>query len=157
MPTTFTAIWEAHAQYANRSGLTCAACSRWPTSTTPALSPARSRPTSQGGIGEIGATEVVASEMLGVYAEVAYDILPADPRQPRSTLEPFFRVEYVDTQYDVPIGLRRGPRRRRYQSTPPGSASSRFRTWCSSSTTGTGSPATGSAPDELNLGMGLAF
>jgi hypothetical protein len=47
----------------------------------------------------------VADEMLGGYTEVAYDVYPllfgGEDRQ----LEPFIRVEYVDTQYDVPSGF----------------------------------------------------
>jgi opacity protein-like surface antigen len=46
----------------------------------------------------------IADEMLGGYAELGYDVYPwlfgEDARQ----LEPFARVEYVDTQYDVPSG-----------------------------------------------------
>jgi opacity protein-like surface antigen len=47
----------------------------------------------------------IADEMLGGYAEVGYDVYPflfgSEDRQ----LEPFIRVEYVDTQYDVPDGF----------------------------------------------------
>jgi hypothetical protein len=48
--------------------------------------------------------EPIADTMLGGYAEVAYDVWPwlagGDKR-----LEPFLRIEYVDTQYDVPSGF----------------------------------------------------
>jgi hypothetical protein len=47
----------------------------------------------------------IADEMLGGYAEVAYDIYPCLFGDERRQLEPFIRVEYVDTQYDVPDGF----------------------------------------------------
>lgn len=47
----------------------------------------------------------IADEMLGGYAEVAYDVYPLLFGDERRQLEPFIRVEYVDTQYDVPDGF----------------------------------------------------
>jgi hypothetical protein len=47
----------------------------------------------------------VADEMLGGYAEVAYDVYPMIFGGEDRQLEPFVRVEYVDTQYDVPSGF----------------------------------------------------
>jgi hypothetical protein len=47
----------------------------------------------------------VAEEMLGGYAEVAYDVYPLLFGGEDKQLEPFIRVEYVDTQYDVPSGF----------------------------------------------------
>ena len=47
----------------------------------------------------------VADEMLGGYAEVAYDVYPSLFGSEDKQLEPFIRVEYVDTQYDVPSGF----------------------------------------------------
>ena len=47
----------------------------------------------------------VADEMLGGYAEVAYDVYPSLFGSEDRQLEPFVRVEYVDTQYDVPSGF----------------------------------------------------
>jgi hypothetical protein len=47
----------------------------------------------------------VADEMLGGYAEVAYDVYPLLFSGEDKQLEPFIRVEYVDTQYDVPSGF----------------------------------------------------
>jgi len=46
----------------------------------------------------------VADEMLGGYAEFAYDVYPWLFGDEAHQLEPFVRVEYVDTQYDVPSG-----------------------------------------------------
>jgi hypothetical protein len=47
----------------------------------------------------------VADEMLGGYAEVGYDVYPSLFGSEDRQLEPFARVEYVDTQYDVPSGF----------------------------------------------------
>lgn len=47
----------------------------------------------------------VADEMLGGYAEVAYDVYPSLFGSEDKQLEPFVRVEYVDTQYHVPSGF----------------------------------------------------
>jgi hypothetical protein len=47
----------------------------------------------------------IASEMLGGYVELAYDVYPCLFGGEDKQLEPFIRVEYVDTQYDVVEGL----------------------------------------------------
>jgi opacity protein-like surface antigen len=47
----------------------------------------------------------IADEMLGGYAEVAYDVYPSLFGSEERQLEPFLRFEYVDTQYDVPDGF----------------------------------------------------
>jgi opacity protein-like surface antigen len=47
----------------------------------------------------------IAEEMLGGYAEVAYDLYPTLFGGADRQLEPFARVEYVDTQYEVPNGF----------------------------------------------------
>jgi hypothetical protein len=47
----------------------------------------------------------IADEMLGGYAEIAYDVFPLLFGGEDKRLEPFIRVEYVDTQYDVPSGF----------------------------------------------------
>ena len=47
----------------------------------------------------------VADEMLGGYVEAAYDVYPCLFGDEKHQLEPFIRVEYVDTQYDVPSGF----------------------------------------------------
>jgi opacity protein-like surface antigen len=50
-------------------------------------------------------TAAIADEMLGGYAELAYDVYPWLFGDEDRALEPFARVEYVDTQYDVPDGF----------------------------------------------------
>jgi hypothetical protein len=47
----------------------------------------------------------IASEMLGGYVEVAYDVYPCLFGGEDKQLEPFVRVEYVDTQYEVIDGI----------------------------------------------------
>ena len=51
------------------------------------------------------AGEAVGSKMLGAYGEIAYEILQHLLPASEKTLEPFFRYEYVDTQFDVPNGF----------------------------------------------------
>ena len=48
----------------------------------------------------------IAETMLGVYGEVGYDLLQWFERGDR-TLEPFYRFEYYDTQWEVPSGFSR--------------------------------------------------
>ena len=48
--------------------------------------------------------EPVADQMLGGYGELAYDVWPWLFGNEAKALEPFARVEYVDTQHDVPNG-----------------------------------------------------
>ena len=57
--------------------------------------------------GEIGASEVIAEEMVGAYFEVAYDVYPWLWSHSERALEPFLRVEYLDTQDEVPSGFSR--------------------------------------------------
>jgi hypothetical protein len=58
----------------------------------------------------LGTTSSVAQQMLGGYAEVAYDVMPWIVENQMS-LEPFFRYEYLDTQYDVAGGFRKNQSR----------------------------------------------
>jgi hypothetical protein len=99
----------------------------------------------------------VADEMLGGYAEVAYDLYPSLFGSEDKRLEPFVRVEYVDTQYDVPSGFE--PNRDRAYWVHAGGLSFyphpnvvlklEYRNL---NTRGQGERA-----DELGLGMGFAF
>lgn len=47
----------------------------------------------------------IAEQMLGGYAEIAYDIWPFFGSNEEWTLEPFYRFEYFDTQHRVPAGF----------------------------------------------------
>ena len=98
----------------------------------------------------------IADEMLGGYAEIAYDIYPllfgGEDRQ----LEPFMRVEYVDTQYDVPSASTANRdhasgstrRRRQFNPHPERGAEGRVPELHA---------ARAARADEIGLGMGFAF
>lgn len=53
---------------------------------------------------EIGSNEAVASQMLGLYGEVGYDLMPYLLTDTDQQLLPFFRYEYVNTQFAMPSG-----------------------------------------------------
>ncbi len=48
-------------------------------------------------------SQAIASVMMGGYGEIAYDIWGFLADSPRS-LEPFYRFEWYDTQFDMPDG-----------------------------------------------------
>ena len=54
--------------------------------------------------GDIGATDALASEMLGLYVEAGYDIMPHLMADTDQQLLPFFRYEYINTQSKMPDG-----------------------------------------------------
>jgi len=60
----------------------------------------------------------IGEKMLGGYAEVAYDLWPDLFGNEEKALEPFVRVEYVDTQAEVPSGFRRNGVNRFWLFTP---------------------------------------
>lgn len=106
VPDTLTTIWELHAEYRAR-GLTLRAL--WTQAylqdagqlstvlmlEDPTLTPAES----------------VASQMIGGYAEAAYDIMPLMFPETTMSLEPFYRFEYIDTQHEVANGFIRNRNR----------------------------------------------
>jgi len=51
-----------------------------------------------------GTGETIASEMIGGYAEVAYDIMRWLSADSDWFLAPFFRFEYYNTQFQIPSG-----------------------------------------------------
>jgi opacity protein-like surface antigen len=63
------------------------------------------RPVNRGGIGEIGANDVIGSAMFGAYGEVAYDLLHWLAPGSGMSVSPFFRYEYLDTQWNTPSGF----------------------------------------------------
>ena len=109
IPNTLTTIWELHGQY-ERGGLhTRALFSMAHVDDAGDLSralgpvpPALGQP---GGTGQLAAGEAIARRMLGVYAEIGYEVLQWIVPETDMTLEPFFRYEHVDTQNDVPAGF----------------------------------------------------
>ena len=155
LPSSLTALWDVHAQYEWRGlhlrGLFTMTHIDDAGQLTLAL-----RPEDQGGIGEIDADEVIASDLLGGYAEVSYDVLQWITPESDRTLEPFFRFEYLDTQYDVPSGFTADNANElqvytvglQFKPIPNVVIKADYRNKTAKA---------GSAPDEINLGIGLAF
>lgn len=104
IPSSRLTLWEAHAQYQSRGlhlrGLVTMAHLDDAGQLTLAL-----RPAAQGGTGDIGAAEVIAETMFGVYGEVAYELVQWVAPGSGWTAEPFFRFEHVDTQHTLPSGF----------------------------------------------------
>jgi hypothetical protein len=94
LPDSSLWIGEAHAQYRNGPWHTRALFAYSRLSDADDLNLALDRPRDK----------PIADTMLGGYAEVAYDLWPALFGNEDKALEPFMRVEYVDTQYEVPTG-----------------------------------------------------
>jgi hypothetical protein len=152
IPDTPTTIWEIHAQYEEhglhlRSLFTMAEVGD-SGNLTAALGP--------GGTGELAGGEAVAGEMLGVYGEVAYDLMPFLFPGSERTLEPFFRYSYYDTQRDVPSGFSADKTKEieiytlgfSFQPIPQVVIKADYRNRVAKS---------GGLPDEFNLGIGFVF
>lgn len=98
----------------------------------------------------------VADKMLGGYAEVAYDIWPWLFDNAEKSLSPFLRVEYVDTQYEVPSGFSAN-RRNAYWLYTPGITFKPHPNVALKLEYRNFNPRGGERPDELSIGMGFAF
>jgi len=100
--------------------------------------------------------EVVAERMLGVYGEVGYEILQWLAPDSGQTLEPFVRIEYVDTQNDLPKGFSADTRRKfqvytlglHYKPIPNVVLKADYRNRVARR---------GALGDEFNLGIGVVF
>jgi hypothetical protein len=155
MPTAFTAVWDVHAQYEWRGLHLRGLFSMVHIDDAGALTLVL-RPTAQGGINEIGATEAVASGMLGGYVEIAYDVLQWIFPDSSRTLEPFFRFEHLNTQFNMPSGFSADDAQKlqvytagiQFEPIPNVVFKADWRNKVAGS---------GSSPDEINLGIGLAF
>jgi hypothetical protein len=109
-----------------------------------------------GGTGELATGEAIAGEMLGVYGEVAYDVMPLLFPGSERTLEPFFRYSYYDTQRDVPSGFLTDKSKEieiytlgfSFQPIPRVVIKADYRNRVAKS---------GGLPDEFNLGVGFVF
>jgi opacity protein-like surface antigen len=98
----------------------------------------------------------VAGAMLGGYVEAAVDVWSWIFGNHERQLEPFFRVEYVDTQRDVPDGFTANGNRRywlynpgvQFYPHPNVTLKLEYRNF---------DPHEGEKPDEVAVGMGFAF
>ena len=155
IPDTPTTIWEVHAQYEDhglhlRSLFTMADIGD-AGDLTAALAPV-----GLGGTGELATDEAIAGEMLGVYGEIAYDLMPLLFPGSERTLEPFFRYSYYDTQRDVPSGFSSDRSKEieiytlgfSFQPIPRVVIKADYRNRVAKS---------GGLPDEFNLGVGFVF
>lgn len=111
IPDALTTIWELHGQF-DKGGFHTRALFTMAhvddaADLSRALGPMPAAFGLPGGTGELAAGEAVASRMLGLYAEVGYEVLQWLIPETEMSLEPFFRFEYVDTQNDVPTGFAR--------------------------------------------------
>ncbi|MBW2666314.1 MAG: hypothetical protein JRE13_08500 [Deltaproteobacteria bacterium] len=152
IPDTPTTIWEVHGQYANKGfflrGLFTMAHLQDAGSLSRALGP--------DGIGTLGTGEGIGGQMLGVYGEVAYNILPLFIGETEMSLEPFFRAEYYDTQRKMPSGYEKDLNKRRtiltagiqYKPITNVVLKLDYRNRRASE---------GELSDELNMGVGFAF
>ena len=155
IPPSLTALWDVHAQYDWRGlhlrGLFTMTHIDDAGPLTLAL-----RPEDQGGIGMIGADEAIAKGLLGGYAEISYDVLQCLMPDTEKTLEPFFRFEYLNTQWDMPSGFAADDSNElqiytvgiQFKPIPNVVLKADYRNKVADS---------GSSPDEINVGFGLAF
>jgi hypothetical protein len=163
LPDAFTTLWEVHAELRARGlqlrGLLTMAHIDDAGALTRALGP-----TALGGTGKLDADndgvidvgEVIAQRMFGVYGEVSYEVLQWILPDSGMTLEPFFRVEFVDTQDDMPDGFAADRRREleiytvgmNFEPIPNVVLKLDYRNKRSEQ---------GAAGDEINAGLGLVF
>ncbi len=115
----------------------------------------------QGHIGDARALseelgEPISRRIWGAYGEAAYDLLPLFLPGTRQSLSPFVRVEWIDTQADVPSGLR-ADRSKRLQINTVGLSYKPIPTVVLKLDYREINPDEGVAADELNVGLGFAF
>lgn len=94
LPDTLTTIYEAHAEYKGYGLSLRGLFTQAFIQDAAQLNWALDRSTTAG----------VASQMLGWYAEIGYDLLPLIFPETKMSFEPFFRYERVNTQQVVPDG-----------------------------------------------------
>lgn len=145
LPGARFTLWELHGQY-RRGGLeTRALFSLGRLANADDLNLALARP----------ADAPIAERMLGGYLELAYDVWPW-LFESEKYLAPFLRVEYVDTQDEVPGGFTANRNRAFWLATtglsfkphPNVVLKAEYRNFQARS---------GDIPDELSVGMGFAF
>lgn len=151
VPDALTTLYELHLQYQSRGATFRALFTQAFVRDAGALSEVLLA------AGEIDArTESVAKNMLGGYAEIAYDILPLIAPDTTMSLEPFYRYEYIDTQRDVASGFIRNRNRQesihvvglQYKPHPSVVIKTDYTNF---------DPRAGSRADEWSLGFGFVF
>jgi len=155
VPDTPTTIWEVHGQYVNKGFFLRGLFTMAHLDDAGGLSRALG-PVAEGGIGRLDSGEGVGGQMLGVYGEAAYDILPLFVGETEMSLEPFFRAEFYDTQRDMPSGYSKDRNQRRriltagiqYKPITNVVVKMDYRNLTASE---------GELADELNMGVGFAF
>jgi hypothetical protein len=150
IPDTFTALWELHGEYEwhdahFRTLLTMAH-----------LEDAGELTNALRSVGRLAAPAAVAREMLGVYAEVAYDVWKLFFPESRKSLEPFFRFEWLDPQEDMPSGFLADPSQRMKLYTV-GLSFAPIPNVVIKTDYRNRQPDAGELSDEFNLGVGFAF
>jgi opacity protein-like surface antigen len=156
IPDTPVSIWELHAQYQSHGLHLRSLFTMSNVGDNDDLTMALAPMGVGGGTGELKAGEAIGGEMLGVYGEVAYDLMPWIDSETEMSLEPFFRYEYLDTQRDLPSGFSKDESKQTHSYTMGVSfapipnvvikADYRNRT-----------AASGGLADEFNLGIGYVF
>jgi opacity protein-like surface antigen len=156
IPDTPTTVWELHAQYENRGVRLRSLFTMAEIGDSGDLTRALGPIGPSGGTGELGFGEAVGGEMLGVYGEIAYELLQLFFPYSEKSLEPFFRFEYYDTQRDMPSGYSKDKSKVvksytmgfSFQPIPNVVIKADYRNRVAES---------GGLPDEFNLGMGFVF
>lgn len=98
IPQTPTTIWEGHGQW------TAWGFSARTVFAMAFLEDARSLTEALRRTGDIGEDDTIAGQMIGAYVELAYDVLPWILPETDQSISPYFRYEYVNTQWKTPMG-----------------------------------------------------
>jgi hypothetical protein len=155
LPNALTTIWDVHSQFDWRHLHLRGLFTMTHIDQAGRLSTAL-RMVPDGGGTELGASEAIASWMLGGYAEAAYDILPLFFPETSRSLSPYYRYEFYDTQWDMPSGFASDDTREiqvhtvgmQFKPIPSVVIKADYRNRQAEQ---------GQLADELNLGIGLVF
>ncbi len=102
VPNARLLLWEAHSQLQAHGFRSRVLFAMAHVDDARQLTLALRTPASTGATPDIGASEVIADDMLGVYGEVGYDVMQWILPDSGWTVEPFVRAEYIDTQHAMP-------------------------------------------------------
>ncbi len=150
VPSTPTTIWEGHGQYTLGQFVTRAEiAASWVGDAKQLTELLREE-------GSIGENDVIANQMLGLYVEGAYDIMPWIIEDTEQNISPFVRFEWVNTQQHVPAGFIPNGKYDDtiwtvgldYKPIPQVVAKIDYRMY---------DPAAGQSPNTFNMGLGFVF